>query len=208
MVRLMGQSTSVAVTIEQEVSDQVAESYFELYLETFGHLAERAAARQLLHRDEFMEEMRDHRVHKYVARDADGVIIGMSTLTNHLETVPWISPDYYTRRFPDHAARGAIYYLGFTLVQATRRRSRVFQSMIGMMVELMVAERAVCAWDICAHNDDELSFGANVERMLTRTADVTVVAVDRQTYYAGDFHGWQPVPQQRGPGAVSHDGDQ
>ena len=46
----------------------------------------------------------------------------MSTLTRHLETVPWISPEYFAYHFPEHTARDAVYYLGFTLVSRTAGR--------------------------------------------------------------------------------------
>ncbi|WP_309648101.1 hypothetical protein [Nocardioides sp.] len=176
------------VTIEETVDEQTAQDYFGLYRETFGELATRAVARQVLHESEFMEEMRDPRVHKYVAR-LDDQIVGISTLTSDLETVPWISPDYFAHHYPEHTARRAVFYLGFTLVRAEHRRSRVFQAMIERVVELLVAERAVCAWDICAFNDDSLGFGAAIEHFLHSQAEVTVEKIDRQTYYAGTFAG-------------------
>lgn len=184
------QSTAgITITVETEVEPATAASYFRLYRETFGALETRAVARQLLHEHEFLEEMRDPRVHKYVAWDPDGTPVGMSTLTADLETVPWISPGYFAHRYPEHTARRAVYYLGFTLVDHRRRQSRVFRAMVERIVERLVAERAVCAWDICAHNDDLLGLNDNIDRILQGCADVTVAPIDRQTYYAGTFHG-------------------
>jgi len=177
-----------AVTIEETVDEETAQDYYALYRQTFGELATRAVARQVLHESEFLEEMRDPRVHKYVARLGEQ-IVGMSTLTADLATVPWISPDYFAHHYPEHTARRAVYYLGFTLVRAEHRRSRVFQAMIERVVEVLVAERAVCAWDICAFNDDTIGFGAAIEHFLHGQAEVTVEKIDRQTYYAGTFVG-------------------
>lgn len=191
----------LTVVVDTAVDLPTALTYWELYQETFGELRTLAAARQLLHKEEFLAEMEDGRVSKYVARDGQGRAVGMSTLTCHLETVPWISSDYFAHLYPEHAERQAIYYLGFTLVQRKGRRSRVFSAMIERIVELLVAERAVCAWDICTHNDEHLLLGANIERLLHRNADVTVAPIDRQTYYAGTFHGAHPVPRPRGLGA-------
>ena len=86
-----------------------AARYYELYRETFSALQVKAVARQLLHQHEFLEEMTDPRVHKYIAWDDDGEAVGMSTLTRHLETVPWLSPDFFAYHFPDHTARNAVY---------------------------------------------------------------------------------------------------
>ena len=82
-----------------------------------------------------------------------------------------------------------VYYLGFTLVHRQRRQTRIFRAMVERIVERLVAERAVCAWDICAFNDDLLGLGANIERTIQGCAEVTVAPVDRQTYYASTFHG-------------------
>jgi hypothetical protein len=186
--------TGVPITVETEVSPETAASYYQLYRSTFGALETRAVARQLLHEHEFMEEMRDPRVHKYVAWEGDEVI-GMSTLTSDLETVPWISPAYFAHRYPEHSARRAVYYLGFTLVHRQRRQTRIFRAMVERIVELLVERRAVCAWDICAHNDELLGLNDNIERILHGCAEVTVAPIDRQTYYASTFHG--PLPTSR-----------
>jgi hypothetical protein len=185
-------ATGLTITVETAVDPATAAAYFRLYRETFGALETRAVARQLLHEHEFLEEMRDPRVHKYVAWDEHGEPIGMSTLTSDLETVPWISPGYFAHHYPEHTARRAVYYLGFTLVDHRRRQSRVFRAMVERIVDRLIAERAVCAWDICAHNDDLLGLNDNIDRILRGCADVTVVPIDRQTYYAGTFHG--PLP--------------
>lgn len=182
----------VHVTCETAVDDETARHYYQLYRRTFGELATRAVARQLLHEHEFLDEMRDPRVEKYVAREAGGAAIGMTTLTRHLETVPWISPDYFAHHYPEHTARGAVFYLGFTLVDSRRRSARVFQAMIATAARVVVAERGVCAWDICRHNDESFDFGGTIEALLRRTAEVTVGPIDRQTYYAGTFTGRPP----------------
>jgi len=179
----------VSVTVETEVDAETAARYYELYHQTFSALQVKAVARQLLHEHEFFEEMLDPRVHKYIAWDDDGVAVGMSTLTRNLETVPWISPDFFAYNFPEHTKRNAVYYLGFTLVHPHRRQTRIFQAMISRVVEVLVADKAVCAWDICSHNDISLSLQDNIERLLHRRADVTVAPIDRQTYYAGTFRG-------------------
>jgi hypothetical protein len=67
--------------------------------------------------------------------------------------------------------------------------------MVERIVELLVERRAVCAWDICAHNDELLGLNDNIERILHGCAEVTVAPIDRQTYYASTFHG--PLPTSR-----------
>lgn len=179
----------IEITVETDVDPETALVYYQLYRDTFGELETKAVARQLLHKHEFLEEMHDPRVHKYVAWDECGDVVGLSTLTSDLETVPWISAAYFAHHYPEHTARGAVYYQGFTLVHRRYRQSRVFQILTERVVELLVAERAVCAYDICAYNNDVIGFAANIERLLHRNADVTVVPIDVQTYYSATFRG-------------------
>lgn len=177
---------SVRITVETDLDPATAARYYELYVATFGDLQTKAVARQLLHEHEFLEEMHDPRVGKYVAWE-DGEVIGMTTLTKHLETVPWISPAYFAHHYPDQWSRGAVYYLGFTLVKKTRREAHVFQAMIAAATQLILTEQAVCAWDMCYYNDEELGLGPAIQRMLSGHPELQVAPIDRQTYFAAVY---------------------
>ena len=174
---------TMRVSVETDLDAETAERYYELYYDTFKDLETRAVARQLLHRHEFLEEMHDPRVMKYIAWEGD-LAIGLTTLTNHLETVPWISPRYFEHHYPEHWARGAVYYLGITLVERNHQNSDVFQTMIAAATELILAERAVCAWDICHFNDEVLGLGPAISRMLDTVPQLAVGPIDKQTYFA------------------------
>ncbi|VXC16938.1 hypothetical protein [Nocardioides sp. AX2bis] len=184
---ISGQRISIAV--ERAMDEAVTERFWRLYLETFAPMAVVAVARQVLHREEFVEEMADPRVMKYVARDDAGEVVGLTTLTRDLETVPWISPQYFAARYPEHAARDAVFYLGFTLVTPDQRRSRVFQSMIEEVIEHVRDARGVCGWDVCAYNERVLGFSTMITALLHHHADCTVEAVDTQLYSAVEMHG-------------------
>lgn len=182
----------VTITVATAVDEDTATRYYALYRDTFSELATRAVARQVLHEEEFREEMRDDRVMKYLAWDTRGTLVGMSTLTRDLRTVPWISPDYFAHHYPEHTARDAVFYLGFTLVDRRRRRAQVFGAMITTIVELLVAERAVCGYDLCSFNDHTVGLGPSIERLLHRNAGLELRQVDVQTYYAAVFDGSVP----------------
>jgi hypothetical protein len=177
---------AVRITIETVVDDDAAARWYELYVETFAPLAVMAAARHVLHWEEFLEEMRDPRVRKYVAWSGDRAV-GLSTFTNHLDAVPWISPDYFRHHYPEHFERGAIWYVGFTVVDPARRQQHVFQAMIHEMTEVVFDMDAIFCWDVCAFNDTDLSFGEYAGRVLGKKGAVAIEAVDRQTYYVGTF---------------------
>ena len=178
--------STVNITIETAIDLQHTELFYELYLKAFGELRTRAAARQVLHRNEFFDEMTDSRVWKYVAWGTDGLPLALSTMTRSLETVPWISPEYFRARYPEHAARNAIYYLGFALVDPKSQHQRVFEEMLRMWSQRLSADRAVCAWDLCAYNRD-IGLGERIETLIRRWADLEVFALDSQTYYAARY---------------------
>lgn len=181
-------TTPIKVTLEQKIDVTTARRYYQLYRETFGPLQSKAAARQVLHEGEFLEEMVDPRVNKYVAWDEGGQAIGMSTLTSDLATVPWISPDYFAHHYPDHHARGAVYYLGFALVSAARQGGRVFATLMLRMIEQIGSERAVVGWDMCMFNEE--AGLPDIEGLLRDyLPHVQVNLIDRQTYSAAIFNG-------------------
>ncbi len=176
------------VTIETAIDDEHAEDFYRLYLDAFEPLRTRPAARQVLHRDEFMDDMQDPRVFKYVGWSS-GRPIALATMTSHLETVPWISPEYFRVRYPEHAARRARSTTsGFTLVHPTNDTPSALDQMIAAGVRRLVEARAVCAFDVCAYNDVGRQFTARVTETLHRLADVTVDHLDSQRYYSATFH--------------------
>jgi hypothetical protein len=177
---------TASLTIEAAIDSEHAQEFWELYLTAFEPLRTRAAARQVLHRDEFFAEMTDSRVWKYVAWIDGNRPVALATMTNCLETVPWISPEYFRARYPEHAARDAIYYLGFTLVHPNHRDPRIFEAMFRLGMQRLIADRAVCAWDLCAYNQG-MGFADRIETLLHRWADVEVLAIDSQTYWAATY---------------------
>lgn len=179
---------SADVAFEKTLAGDVADRFWKLYLEAFEPLRTRAAARHVLRRDEFDEEMADPRVTKILAHDDRGRAVGLTTLATDLAAVPWVSPEFFAARYPEHAARGAVWYIGFTLAHPSRRSTRTFMDMIDALVVHLAEHRVVCAYDVSRFNDDTLRFADNLRRHLEGTQDVTVETVDRQTYYATTFH--------------------
>ncbi|RPF21585.1 hypothetical protein [Myceligenerans xiligouense] len=175
------------VVFQTAVDGETADRFWELYLEAFGPLRTRAAARHVLRRDEFDEEMADPRVTKILARDERGAAVGLTTLATDLAAVPWVSPEYFAARYPEQAKRGAVWYVGFTLAHPERRATRTFMRMIDALVAHLAENRVVVAYDVSRYNDDTLRFADNLRRRMERAADVTVETVDQQTYYAATF---------------------
>lgn len=179
----------VVVTVEEKLSARETDELYSIYEAAFGPLRILAAARHVLTYAEFVEEVTSPLVSKIIARNRSGEIEGMMTATNHLETVPWISPDYYRHRYPEHGARSAIYYLGLALVRPSSQHSRVFHRMMQRTADRLVRERAILAFDICRFNDAGSGLADTVAAQLRSMADISFDTIDVQSYYAVTFRG-------------------
>lgn len=174
-------------TRQRVVHDEHIPTFHELYRAAFDPLKSRSAARQVLTPPEFVDQMTDPRVVKYVAWTAHGQPVGMTTLTNDLDAIPWVSPDYFAEHYPEQWVRQAVYYLGFTLTHPMQRRQRFVETMLRVGIEEMVAERAVLAFDVCAFNHDVLRFGERLESVLADFPGSTLEAIDTQYYSCMSF---------------------
>jgi hypothetical protein len=176
-------TAGMSVEVVRTIDDAMAARLHAMYVETFGDIAIRAANRHLLHEHEFLEMMRDERIDKYLVLDDDSdEPLGLLTLTNDLETVSWVSPQYFAHHYPEHAARDAIYYLAFTMVAPGRRRTHAFSLLARQMTDDLLAKDAMCAFDICTYNDEVLGLADVAQLMLGEFGKVR--PVDTQTYYA------------------------
>jgi hypothetical protein len=190
----------VKVTVEGVLTDDVIAVFYPVYVAAFDALRSRAAARHVLTAEEFAGEMVDRRIEKYVVWDDDGGPLALTTLATDLAAIPWISADYYAARFPDAATKGVLFYLGYTLVDRSRRRPGALMLMVQQLERRLVESRGVIAFDICGYNDAR-GVGRRVAELF-RPAD-RVETLDTQTYYAADFRGLpQPVEAPTVAGAT------
>lgn len=179
-----------SVTAETVLELDTADALWGLYELAFAGLTEVAAARQLLSRADFTLEVLDRRVVKYLARAGDGRIVGLCTLSTDLETVPWISPEFYRARYPGQFARRAVFYCGIAMVDPGFRNTRAFPDMVAALGRAVAAADGVLVADMCRFNVDEVQLAATVTRMLRRTwGAARQVELDRQLYLA-----WEPGP--------------
>ena len=183
----LGRRGAWRFTREYHVDHELVVDFYDLYEAAFGPLRTRAMARQVLTREEFAAQMVNDAVLKYVAWDDEGRPVGMCTLTQRLETVPWISPEYFAERYPEHWARGAIWYFGFVLAHPSQRHARFIDQLIEVGVGELVEQRAICAYDMCAYNDGALRLGPRVGQIFERLTGCAPQLADTQNYYTVAF---------------------
>ena len=174
-------------TRQTTMDEHLIEEFYELYSLAFDPLKRHSVARQVLTREEFTEQMVDDRVVKYVARSDSGDPLGLTTLTQALDSVPWVSPDYFEEHYPDQWARGAVYYLGFTLAHPSQRHLRFIETIIKVGIPGLANERAVVAYDVCAFNNEQLRFEERISGLLKDFPTARLEIVDTQSYSCVTF---------------------
>jgi hypothetical protein len=172
---------------EPVVTGSAAESLYQLYRRAFDPLRKRAAARHVLSEQEFTAQMADARIDKYLAWEDEAEPVGVVTLTRELQAIPWISPEYYAACYPDHWSRNAIYYLGYILIGPAVRRTSFLETVTRLLVEPMVAERAVLVYDMCSYNNQVLGFSKLIADTFRGCSNSQPEELDTQVYYGVDF---------------------
>jgi hypothetical protein len=179
----------VRVTIETIVDDDTAVRFLDLYRHSFAPLEGLAAARQSLTDDEFLAEMRDETVLKFIGWDRRERPAAMVVINTDLDTVPWVSPEFWRRRYPEQAARGAIFYFGALLVSPDVRGGPWAHRMLAETVRYTARHHAVAAFDCCQHNVDEVQLPRMIAEVANALSFVETERVDTQAYYAYVTHG-------------------
>lgn len=182
-------TTTARVDRLTEIPADVIETFLAAYRAAFAPLETRAAARQSLTDEEFREEMRDPRVVKFVARDESGEAVALSFMATDLSIVPWVSVPYYAHRFPDHYARGAIFYVGALLVRPDRQGGPWVKRVVDDVLSCIAERRGICAFDCCGFNVDVVKLPDTLMRTAHRIAYAETVELDAQRYYAFDMAG-------------------
>jgi hypothetical protein len=171
------------VEITKVVAAERLEGAWELYADAFEELRAVAVQRHLMRRTEFDEVMADDRVEKYLAYDGER-LVGLATVTNDLNAMPLISPDYFAHRWPNHYAQRRIWYLGFIAIQLDQRGGAVRALLVDRLWQPVRANRGVAALDICARNDG-LGLPRAIHRALELLSpDVVATRLDAQVYWA------------------------
>ena len=170
--------------MEGVLTDEVSAALHPIYTHAFGPLRTRAAARHMLSSDEFAAEMKDSRIDKYVVWNRHDEPVGLTTLTCDLSAIPWVSREYYESRYPDAAAAGQLFYLGYILVDRRCRRSSAMIMMTSEVNRRLSLAHGVLGFDMCGYND-ATGIGRHAKQLLA--ASERIERLDTQSYYGADF---------------------
>ncbi len=153
-----------------------------MYETAFEPLQELALLNHLYARDEFEALLQDDRIIKIVAR-ADGEPVGLAMVTNELSIVPQISPPFLHKRFPEEAARSAVYFGIMVFVAESHMRSTVFPRLVAGMGQVTAEASGVIVFDICRHNLDTLDLAEQIKAIAFWFPGATFDLIDQQSYF-------------------------
>lgn len=179
------------VDVVDAVPAEVAEEFLEIYRAAFEPLVTRSPARQWLTDEEFRHDMDDPSVLKFVGRSMTDEIVALAFMSTDLATVPWISEPYFAHRFPEHYARGHIYYFGAMLVRPDRQGGPWAKYLLDHLFHYVAERRGIGCFDCCAFNVDTVALPELIARAGHRNVRFEMELLDQQSYYATIVEGFK-----------------
>jgi hypothetical protein len=131
--------------------------------------------------------MEDIRIRKFSAMGDEGdSFLGMSCITNELESWPLIEPEYFYNEYPEEAKRDDIWYVGFAYAAPDAGRA-VLPALLAAMYPL--SKNGITVMDFCTYNEDA-KLPEYTRRILSRINPlVGMHRKDAQNFWCIDFKG-------------------
>ncbi|MFT3854909.1 MAG: hypothetical protein QM733_19550 [Ilumatobacteraceae bacterium] len=183
--RLDRQPTSPRARIVRELAivGERAEAIWQLYHEAFEPLRELALQQHLWSREEILAELANPRIVKFVGMSGDEPV-GLCMVTNDLSAVPLISPEFLRARYPEQAARDAIFYGIVIFVRAGYRGRTLFARLGTHAGQEAASSCGVIVFDVCAFNREHASLDDNLRRLARSFPNSSMDLVDQQSWFA------------------------
>jgi hypothetical protein len=182
----------IVITHERYIDGDVAEALWEGYRENFTPLTELAILQHLYPREEILAELANPDILKIVGWQ-DGRPVGLGMVTNVLEAVPQISPGFLRAKYPEHAARQAIYFGILVMVSPRVRGRTLFGRIYTELWQVPARAGGVLAFDVCEFNRTMFDADALASRISSQFPRAHVGVVDRQTWYVAELP--EPLPE-------------
>lgn len=158
------------------------DAVWALYQRAFGPLADQAASRHVLNRNQFAAEMADATVVKLLVRQGEQPV-SLMTLTAAMDGVSWVSAEYYRSRYPVEAANGTLLYITNMLTDPAYAGPEAFLLVTSALNDLVPV--GAVGFDICAANVQRGFPTALHRRLLALRGGASAFdELDTQTFYA------------------------
>lgn len=168
-----------------------AELLWEAYRLNFEPLEELAILQHMYEREEVLAELANPNITKIVGWEGE-TPVGLGMVTNHLESVPQISPRYLRAKYPEHAAQNRIFFGILVAVSPEHRGMTLFNRIYLEMWNIPARQGGVLVFDICEFNRITFDTDQLVQRIGANFPQSSVETIDRQTWYAAELP--KPLP--------------
>lgn len=182
----------IYVTHESTITGATAEVLWQTYYTNFHPLADLAILQHCYTREEVLGELANPLITKIVGWQ-DGIPVGLAMVTNSLDDVPQISPQFLRSSYPTHAANNTIYFGILVMVVPGRRGMTLFSRLSLELWQIPATAGGILVYDICDFN--RITFEADTlsQRLADNFPDSSVKVIDRQTWYVAELP--KPIPE-------------
>jgi hypothetical protein len=184
----------VTITHERSITGELAEELWEAYLENVEPLAEVAVLRHLDSHEDMFAQFANPRILKLVAWQGARPV-GLGMVTNHLDDVAEISPAFLRLKYPDYAARNAIYVGMLVMVSPGQRSLTAFSRLYLELWQVPARAGGILVFDVCDFNRRTFGVDEMSRRIASNFPKSSVEVLDRQTWYVA--HLPEPLPDER-----------
>lgn len=162
------------------------EALWACYRTNIEPLATLAVLRHVDDREAFEAQLANPRIVKIVAWQ-DGLPVGLAMVTNSLEDVEEISPAFLRTKYPEHAARDAIYVGMLVIVSQPLRGRTVFSRLYTELWQVPALDAGILVFDVCEFNRTMFDTDALARRIASAFPRATAQVLDRQTWYVAEL---------------------
>jgi hypothetical protein len=184
----------ISITHERSITGELAEELWADYLENVEPLAEVAVLRHLDPRDDMLAQFANPRILKLVAWQGARPV-GLGMVTNSLEDVVEISPAFLRSKYPEYAARDAIYVGMLVMVSPGQRNLTAFNRLYLELWQVPARAGGILVFDVCDFNRRTFGVDEMSHRIASNFPKASVEVLDRQTWYVA--HLPEPLPHER-----------
>ena len=184
----------ISITHERSITGELASELWDAYLQNVEPLAEVAVLRHVDSHEETLAQFANPRILELVAWQS-GRPVGLGMVTNHLEDVAEISPAFLRRKYPEYAARNAIYVGMLVMVSPSQRSLTTFSRLYFELWQVPARADGILVFDVCDFNRENFGVDEMSGRIASNFPKASVEVLDRQTWYVA--HLPEPLPDER-----------
>ncbi len=158
-----------------------------MYREAFEPLRTLTATKQTLDDDEFTGLFDYDATAVIVSRTRAGEVSGFAVVVNDLKLIPWVNPEFFHERFPEHHATGRLVYIPAFVVAPAHQKGTTFLRLARELTLQFGPSHSILAMDCCLHNAEVVKLPEMLDQVGNRYQRTVTAEIDRQSYWTFDL---------------------